>query len=136
MTEKHKKGGGVPRESQAMQRHADYYVGFLMDQEHDRDRIYPEMGQIALALSRVKEERVGTGRFHPGQVEIRYREMAGGFAETYLPALMRGEVSADNFANLETAVKMIEAGDINYPTNAKYLRGELEKARQRLVGNK
>ena len=132
MTEENKKAG-APRESQAMQRHADYYVGFLMSPEHDREQIYPEMGQIALALSRVKEERVGTGKFHPAQVEMKYREMAGGYAETFLPALMRGEATNENFAQLETAMQMVETGDVAYPANAKFLRGELEKVRQRLA---
>ena len=64
---------------------------------------------------------------------MKFREMAGGYAEVYLPVLMRGEVTRENFGALETAVQMVEGGNVNYPVNAGHLRSTLETARKSLL---
>ena len=120
------------KESKAMQRHADYYVGLLMDPEKDREALYPEMGQIALARQRVSEELVGA-KYHPGQVEMKYREVSGGFVEVMLPMLVRGDVSKENFGLIETAVGIVESGAVVYPMNPQVLRSKLEGFRKSLL---
>lgn len=47
--------------------------------------------------------------------------------------LINGEATLDNLGHLEAAVKMVEAGDVEYPMNAQHLKTLLNQARQKLV---
>ena len=120
------------KELRAMQRHADYYIGLLMDPEKDREVLYPEMGQITLARKRVLDELVGA-RYHSGQIEMKYREVSGGFVEVMLPKLVRGEVNKENFGQIETAVGIVESGIVAYPISSQMLRIKLEGFRKSLL---
>jgi len=132
MTENKNRLLGGAKEQEALQRHADYYVGFLMNPENESEKIYLEMGQIALAINRVGEELVHTS-YHGAQVKMKFREIAGGFAEIYIPLLLRSEYTVENIGKIETAVQMVDSGKVNYPVNHDFLHTALANARKSLI---
>lgn len=120
--------------SEATQRHADYYIGFLMNEDKKPRQIFREMGQIALAMKRVKEEEVGVIKFHPGEVEIRFRKFSGGFANVYLGKLVDGKFKRKDLGNMTTAVELLETGEIeNYPVNKDRLKTLLDQAKEKFA---
>ena len=120
--------------SEVVQRHADYYIGFLMNQGKKPRQIYKEMGQIALAMQRVKQEDVGVKNFHPGLVEVRFKEFSGGFANIYLGKLVEGKYKRKDLDKIATAVSLVESGEVEgYPVNATTLKNLFEQAREKFA---
>lgn len=124
-----------PRQQDAWQSHANYYVGFLMDETKKPEELYPELPQIHLAVNRVQAEEVGT-RFHPGMIVVKFRQVSGGFAETYLPKLLSGEYGKKDLRALEEAVSLVKEGKVEYPVALNQLESMLGQARTRLLAAK
>jgi len=114
------------RKQYAYQRHADYYMGLLMDQEKTPEDLYIELGQIQLAFQRIKDEEVGSN-FHPGQLDIRLREISGGHANVFLPKLLNGTATPEEARDLEIALTSLATKEIDYPVSLDVLKGKFKQ---------
>jgi hypothetical protein len=115
-----------PSETVAMQRHANFYIGLLMDKEKQVEDLYIEMPQIALAKHRIDEELIGSS-YHPGMIDIRFREVSGGYTNIYLAKLVQGTATKEDLGHIDTAVGLVEKGEAEYPVQSNVLRGMYDK---------
>ena len=118
------------RKQRVYQRHADYYMGLMMDPEKTPEDLFVELGQIQLAFQRIKEEEVGSS-FHPGQLEIRLREISGGHANVFLPKLLNGTATPEDEKNLEIALTSLATGEVDYPVTLDALKSRFQQIYQR-----
>lgn len=110
----------------AFQRHADYYMGLLMDPENTPEDLYIELGQMQLAFKRIQEEEVGSN-FHPGELEIKLRQVSGGHAEKFLPKLFYGTATSEDVNDLEMALTAVALGHVEYPVALDILTGKFQQ---------
>jgi len=120
------------RKQYAYQKHADYYMGMLMDQEKTREDLCIELGQIQLAFQRVKDEEVGSN-FHPGQLDVRLREISGGHANIFLPKLLNETATPEEAHDLEVALTSLAMKEIDYPVSLDVLKGKFQQLYNREV---
>ena len=106
----------------AFQRHADFYMNLLMDPERTPYDLRIELGQIQLAFHRIREEEVGTN-YHPGQIEVKLREVSGGHANVFLPKLLDGTATVDDMNEIQVALNSVALNEVDYPLSLKALTG-------------
>lgn len=114
------------KETRANQRHSDYYMDLLMDQEKKPEELYIELGQIQVAFQRIKDEEVGS-RFHPGALEIRLREISGRHANIFLKKLLDGSATKEEIRDVEVALESLASKFVDYPVSLGVLNSKFKE---------